>query len=68
MRIDIEDGLSVGLGITVNVDIAPSQPSDADLLDLANVILASDLVQNMSWTGTPALDSVTVPDVRILFP
>ena len=44
------------------------QPSDAELIDLGNRLVASDYVQNQSWGGTAALDTIEAPAARTVYP
>jgi len=68
MEIDIEDGVSVGAVIRVEfLSSGPGPtPSDADKISLAAAILASDYIQNQSWTETPAIQFITEPSQRSL--
>jgi hypothetical protein len=45
-----------------------TQPTDAELIDIGNRLLASDYVQNQAWGGTAALDTIDVPSARTVYP
>lgn len=44
------------------------QPTDAELIDIANRLLASDYIQNQPWGGTAALWYINIPEIRQVYP
>lgn len=42
-------------------------PTDADLVDFGNAILATDFFQNLPWVAEASM-TVTVPDARQVYP
>jgi hypothetical protein len=49
-------------------DAGTPAPTDAELVDIGNRLLASDYIQNQAWGSTAALVSITVPSQREVYP
>lgn len=63
---DAEDSVYLTVDITWD---GRQTPSDADLISLAGVILASDAVQNaVGWVNPPSLTSIYVDSQRTVYP
>ena len=74
IRITIDEATSPGMLVNVDLEWASTStdqtgPTDAELVALAEAILASDAVQNRGqWNGTPSLTSVAKDEQRGLYP
>lgn len=69
IRIGIDAPNSVGMNVNIDGPYSGGTPTDADILSLAETVLASDYVQHSpQWNGTPALTSVGVDGVRGIYP
>lgn len=60
MFLDLEVPIIAAAGV--------NQPTDAELIDLGNRLVASDYVQNQTWGATAELVSIEVPASRTVYP
>lgn len=69
IHIDIEDSASEtpGIGITVALD-GVNNPTNVDLVSLANDILNSDVIQHITWSGHAILLGVNMDSQTTLYP
>lgn len=67
-----DDPSDFDFGIDMEIGQTPGPhytPTDTDIINLVNAIVASDYVQNMTWLGTPQLEYIATPqDPRVVFP
>lgn len=70
IHIIFDETNSPGMVVTVSLEPLGGAPaSDADILSLAQAILASDAVQNNpQWNAPPSLTSVGIDTSRSLYP
>lgn len=52
----------------VEPDAGIPQPTDAELIDIGNHLLASDYIQNQTWGSAAELDYISAMDGRSIFP
>jgi len=70
IRMDFEDGIGPGVGMVIEAGFTNTNPSDADIIELAQLIEGSDVLLNHSaqWGGTPSLTSVGIDETRPVYP
>lgn len=64
-------GLDAENDVYLNIHITwdgPHPVSDADMVELAQTILASNAVQNGNWTNPPSITSIYADSSRTLYP
>ena len=68
MHIDIEDSNGADPGMQVDINIPTNSIVNADLIELAQLVLTCNTVKNNPWSTHPVINGIWIDSTTTIYP